>query len=81
MMTMKLMASGIVVLYNGKIGIIGTNGNSILPTEYPEIRDNIIDESNKKEIKGDWSWIGMSKTDSYIGTAKTIHLIHLILKQ
>lgn len=54
---MKLMASGIVVLYNGKIGIIGTNGNSILPTEYLEIRDNIIDESNKKEIKGDWSWI------------------------
>ena len=51
------MASGIVVLYNGKIGIIGTNGNSILPTEYLEIRDNIIDESNKKEIKGDWSWI------------------------
>lgn len=53
---MKLMPSGIVVLYNGKIGIIGTNGNSILPTEYLEIRDNVIDESNKEEIKGDWSW-------------------------
>lgn len=53
---MKLMPSGIVVLYNGKIGIIGTNGNCILPTEYLEIRDNIIDESNKDEIKGDRSW-------------------------
>ena len=54
---MKLMPSGIVVLYNGKIGIVGTNGNSILPTEYLEIRDNVIDESNKEEIKGDWSWV------------------------
>lgn len=53
---MKLMSSGIIVLYNGKIGIIGTNGNNILPSEYLEIRGNIIDESNKDEIGSHWVW-------------------------
>lgn len=71
---MKLISSGIIVLYNGKIGILGTLGNVILPTENLEIRDNIIDESNKEDIKGNWSWIWNIKNGFVYRYSKNHHL-------
>ncbi len=47
---MILTPSSIIMLYNGKLGIISKTGQILLPPEYVEIRGNAIDESNDEII-------------------------------
>lgn len=52
------MPSCLVVAYHNSLGLISKTGQSILPNDYTEIADIVIDEKNDREIDPYWlfSW-------------------------